>query len=185
MNKKLLAYGFTILSLSFSAFLTANSATRFSDRARVLFEELTFVSQPILYVRGEVAGAMSRGNEQRMVSDTLPPLRDRSRDFITEPNRNAVDLADPASVTQEVEYDPETGMYIVRERLGGFDFRPPTVLTFEEYQRYREQQQRDRYFKRLGGVGVGDGEVSIGDPLADIELDPDLVDEANGDEGGE
>lgn len=107
-------------------------------------------------------------------ADTLPPLRDRRRDFITDPNRNPIDLADPAGVRKTVTYDPETNSYIVRETLGGFDFRPPTYLTFEEYFKYREQQGKDRYFKQLAGVGVGE-EVSIGDPLADIELDPDLL----------
>ena len=108
--------------------------------------------------------------------DTLPPLRDRRGDFISDPNRNPVDLADPSGVEKTVEYDPATGRYIVRERLGQFDFRPPTYLTFDEYLAYRTKEDQRRYFNNLAGVGNPDEQVSIGDPLADIEIDPDLID---------
>ncbi|MEO0734707.1 MAG: cell surface protein SprA, partial [Bacteroidota bacterium] len=107
--------------------------------------------------------------------DTLPPIQDRRRDFITDPNRNPIDLADPAVIQKTVEYDPETNRYIVREKMGDIDFRPPTYLTFEEYFRYRQEEQQKDYFDNLGGVGVRDEFVSIGDPLADIELDPDVI----------
>ncbi len=107
--------------------------------------------------------------------DTLPPLRDRRGDFITDPNRNPVDLRDPAAVEKTVEYDPETGRYIVREKLGDIDFRPPTYLTFDEYFQYRAEQDQQKYFNNLAGVGNPDESVSIGDPLADIEIDPDLI----------
>ena len=116
---------------------------------------------------GGAAGAVSR--------DTLPPIQDRRGDYISTPNRNPVDLQDPGVIQQSVEYDPETGRYLVRERLGEFDFRPPTYLTFEEYLDYRNAQDRQRYFDRLAGVGNPEEAVSIGDPLADIELDPDLI----------
>ncbi|MBB4078960.1 cell surface protein SprA [Lewinella aquimaris] len=109
------------------------------------------------------------------VRDTLPPLRDRRGDFITDPNTNPVDLQDPASVEKTVEYDPVTGRYIVRERLGDIDFRPPTYLTFDEYFEYRAKEDQRKYFNNLAGVGNPDESVNIGDPLADIEIDPDLV----------
>jgi cell surface protein SprA len=110
-----------------------------------------------------------------MATDTIPPIRDRKRDFITDPNTNPIDLKDPAGLQQTVEYDPATNTYIVREKLGDMDFRPPTYLTFEEYFEYQSRQQRNKYFNQLAGVGVNDDAIGIGDPLEDIELDPDLV----------
>ncbi len=109
------------------------------------------------------------------LTDTLPPISDRVRDFITDPNPNIIDLQDPAAVQKTVEYDPATGRYIVRERIGEIDFRPPTYLTFDEYFDYRQQEDQRRYFNNLAGVGNPDESVSIGDPLADIEIDPDLI----------
>ncbi|TXF89544.1 cell surface protein SprA [Neolewinella aurantiaca] len=108
-------------------------------------------------------------------ADTIPPIQDRDRDFITDPNRNPVDLRDPANVTRTVEYDPATGNYIVREKIGNLDFRPPTTLTFEEYFKYREEKDKQDYFRSLGGVGLGDASVTATDPLDEIELDPDLI----------
>ncbi|MGB3800741.1 MAG: cell surface protein SprA, partial [Lewinella sp.] len=108
-------------------------------------------------------------------TDTLPPIRDRQRDFITDPNPNIIDLQDPAAVEKTVEYDPATGQYIVRERIGEINFRPPTYLTFDEYLEYRQREDQRRYFNNLAGVGNPDESVSIGDPLADIEIDPDLI----------
>ena len=122
---------------------------------------------------GAGAGA-EEGTPKGTVTDTLPPLRDRRRDFITDPNTNPVDLRDPAAVEKTVEYDPATNRYIVREKVGGFDFRPPTYLTFEEYFEYKAKEDRKRYFNQLAGVGTEES-INIGDPLADIELDPDLV----------
>ena len=175
MNKTLLAFGFTLASLLLSAPLCAGEFEAFDFQTQSFFEAITFVSGPVQYdaLAGAAAGAPSGG--AGAVIDTVPPLRDRERDFITDPNRNPVDLNDPASVNRQVEYDPETGTYIVRERMGSFDFRPPTYLTFDEYLEYRQQQEKDRYFKQLAGVGNPDDAISIGDPLADIELDPDLV----------
>ena len=67
--------------------------------------------------------------------DTIP-LEERYDDFITSPNDNPFDLKDPDIVKQEVEYDPETGNYIIYERIGDDYFRSPTYLTFEEYVDY-------------------------------------------------
>ena len=204
MNKTLLAVCVTLTALLSAPSLSASELGSL-DGTRVslvdLFEAVTFVTQPVVYDRflGADAGAMPpqppKGEQGKVhaplapkggmeaslrggggTTDTLPPLKDRRQDFINDPNRNPVDLEDPASVTREVEYDPETGTYIVRERMGSFDFRPPTYLTFDEYLEYRQQQQKDRYFKQLAGVGNPEDAISIGDPLADIELDPDLID---------
>ncbi len=111
-------------------------------------------------------------------SDTLPPIKDRSGDFITDPPSNRIDLRDPASVTQEVEYDPVSNRYIVTERIGGSYFRSPTYLTFDEYQQFRDRQSQQRYFDQLQGRvsadGVGLGNVE--DPIEAIDVENSLVD---------
>ncbi len=107
-------------------------------------------------------------------TDSLPPLRDRSGDFITDPNPNPVDLRDPASVTQTVEYDPETGMYLVREQMGQMDYRPPIYLSPDEYYEYRRKQDERAYFQQLGGV-QRNGSLNADDPLAEIDVDKSLI----------
>lgn len=175
MNKTLLLLlGFALLSLNFTyAPFRPDAVAPAEDAVLQLFRQITYQPLPSQVRSEDLPGYI--GAARRMDSDTLPPLQDRQRDFITDPNRNPVDLRDPASLQKTVEYDPATGTYIVREKLGDIDFRPPTYLTFEEYFKYREKQDQERYFKQLGGVGNPDDAISIGDPLADIELDPDLV----------
>lgn len=108
-------------------------------------------------------------------ADTIP-VQDRQGDFITDPNPNPFDLKDPASIERNVEFDPETGQYIVTEKIGPFDFRPPTYLTFEEYLEYRQKQEEENYFKRLAGV-AGDGEAAAGlDPIAKMDIESSLID---------
>ncbi|MFT7120350.1 MAG: cell surface protein SprA [Neolewinella sp.] len=180
MNKTLLLLGFAFASLSFTYPYTAgNSVDEKSESFDILelFKTVTYGPSP------EENVVLPAYLQAEIETDTLPPLLDRRRDFITDPNRNPVDLKDPAVVQKKVEYDPETGRYIVRETLGGFDFRPPIYLTFEEYFKYREEQDQKRYFNQLAGVGNPDDAISIGDPLADIELDPDLIDNLFGGTG--
>jgi cell surface protein SprA len=137
---------------------------------------VALVSLGFSYVPYRDAETAARNGYPSSVIDTLPPIRDRTADFISTPNRNPIDLRDPASVNRSVEYDPATRRYIVRERIGDVDFRPPTYLTFEEYFEYRDRQERERYFDRLAGVGPEDEDALSVDPLAEIELDPDQID---------
>ncbi|MEM9835488.1 MAG: cell surface protein SprA, partial [Bacteroidota bacterium] len=109
-----------------------------------------------------------------ITTDTLPPLRDRFGNFISNQRLNVIDLKDPPAVEKTVEYDPTTGYYIVRESLGSVDFRPPTYLTFAEYQEYRRQEDQKAYFDKLAGVGSG-VEVDVSDPLGNLNVDDELL----------
>jgi len=89
--------------------------------------------------------------------DTNPPFQERFDDFLNGSNNNPIDLQDPNAIDQQVEYDPETNMYIITEKIGDDFYRAPTYMTFEEYVRYRDDKQREEYFDRLQGVvGAGD-----------------------------
>jgi hypothetical protein len=105
--------------------------------------------------------------------DTLPPPAPRYEDFINGGGNNPFDLQDPSAVEQNIEYDPETGYYIITEIIGNDYFRPPTYMTFEEYMEYRREREEENYFKQLMGVSV-DGEDGIRDPIEklDIEYNP-------------
>ncbi|MFK7810397.1 MAG: cell surface protein SprA [Saprospiraceae bacterium] len=110
-----------------------------------------------------------------MATDTIP-LKDRTGDFITNPNSNPFDLNDPPVIDKQVEYDPTTGNYIIMEKIGDDYFRTPTYMTFDEYLRYTEEQQRQQYFQELAGVSSGSkGYSGLADPLEKIDVDRDIV----------
>ncbi|MEZ4958433.1 MAG: cell surface protein SprA [Saprospiraceae bacterium] len=107
--------------------------------------------------------------------DTIP-LNDRQGDFLNNPSPNPFDLKDPASVEQNVEYDPETGQYIITERIGDDYFRPPTYMTFDEYMEYRAKQQEKEYFDQLSGLGSGLGSTGRPDPIAKVDVKNKMLD---------
>lgn len=114
-------------------------------------------------------------------ADTLPPIEERDGDFITDPNTNPFDLTDPSVIQQEVEYDAETGMYIISEKIGDEYYKAPTYMTFEEYLRYSEEKQRQEYFDRLvRNAQGGTGDSGKTDPIADIEVPNNLLDKLFG-----
>ncbi|MBK8922542.1 MAG: cell surface protein SprA [Saprospirales bacterium] len=111
-------------------------------------------------------------------ADTFPPLQERYDDFINEQNPNPIDLKDPRPVQQQVEYDPETNMYIITEKIGDDFFRAPTYLTFDEYVAWRDRKQQEEYFDRLQGAASGSAKSSGGitDPAALFEVKTSLID---------
>ncbi|MEO6759055.1 MAG: hypothetical protein ABIO24_06335, partial [Saprospiraceae bacterium] len=110
--------------------------------------------------------------------DTNPPLQERYDDFLHQPGGNVIDLKDPKVIDQQVEYDPETNMYIITEKIGDDYFRAPTYMTFAEYTRWRDEKQRQEYFDRLQGVAsAGDkSESGIVDPIAKFNIKHSLID---------
>ena len=108
--------------------------------------------------------------------DTVPKLKERFGDFLTDETENPFDLKDPKIVDQKVEYDPETGNYIIYERIGDDYFRSPTYMTFDEYLTYRKQKEEQEYFKQLSGVSAGKEGVSALDPIAKFDIEKSLID---------
>ncbi|MBK9256009.1 MAG: cell surface protein SprA [Saprospiraceae bacterium] len=107
--------------------------------------------------------------------DTIP-LKDRTGDFITDPNRNPFDIK-PTVITQKVEYDPTTGHYIILEKIGDEYYRTPSYMTFDEYMEWNARQQERRYFNTLAGIQSekksASGKIN---PMDKVDLKTSLVD---------
>ena len=109
--------------------------------------------------------------------DTFPPLQERFDNFLNG-NPNQIDLNDPKVIEQQVEYDPETNMYIITEKIGDEFYRAPTYMTFNEYLEWRERKQQQEYFDRLQGVTFSGDRSSSGveDPIARFDVKTSLID---------
>ncbi|MCB9296154.1 MAG: cell surface protein SprA [Lewinellaceae bacterium] len=110
-----------------------------------------------------------------IAADTIPDIEERYDDFVTGGNDNPFDLEDPGIIEKNLEYDPQTGNYIITEQIGDFEFRPSTYMTFDEYFEYRQKQEERAYFNRLAGIASGDGSSGL-DPLAKIDVENNLLD---------
>ena len=113
---------------------------------------------------------------EAVVVDTIP-LKDRVGNFLTNKNTNPFDLKDPGIIEKKVEYDPITDRYIVTETIGGENYRNPTYLTFDQYMKYREAEEQDKYFDKLSGMYDGDDDnTGLNDPIAKMNIRKSLVD---------
>lgn len=74
------------------------------------------------------------------------PLKDRTGDPQQDPAYRGMDLNDPANLQRNVEYDPEENRYYFTEKIGETNYRNPTYLTYEEYSKYRAQQDENSYW---------------------------------------
>ncbi len=117
-----------------------------------------------------------------MTQDTIP-VKERYNDFITDDNYNPFDIQSN-EIKQEVEYDPESGNYIIYEKIGDEFFRSPTYMTFEEYVDWRAKKEEREYFGQLAGISTGQksdsGKV---DPLSKIDIEDQLRDKLFGGKG--
>jgi len=107
--------------------------------------------------------------------DTIP-LTDRYQNSVFDENYNPFDLKDPSSIVKTVEYDPESGQYIIYEKIGEENYRPPTYMTFDEYMEYTEKEQQEGYFGKLSGVSTGRAGVEATDPIAKLDIEDSLID---------
>lgn len=110
------------------------------------------------------------------VSDTIP-IKDRDGSWIDDDYYNPFDIT-PSIVTQEVEYDPATGNYIILEKIGDEYYRTPSYMTFAEYMEWNKKKQERDYFSELAGLNTGKdkGDKLIVDPMDRIDIGSSLID---------
>ena len=58
------------------------------------------------------------------------------------------DLGDPSNVEKTIVYDPKTGKYVFREKMGSdLNYRNPSMMTLEEYIEYERQREMSEYWR--------------------------------------
>lgn len=57
------------------------------------------------------------------------------------------DLASPSNIKTEAEYDPATGCYIVRTKVGDIDIATPFLLTAQQYNDWQLRRSMQQYFR--------------------------------------
>ncbi len=56
-------------------------------------------------------------------------------------------LNNPSNISSNVVYDPATKQYVFSETIGSWNYRTPTLMTADEYQRYEFRQQVNEYWR--------------------------------------
>ena len=58
------------------------------------------------------------------------------------------DLATPSNISTTAEFDPETGMYMVRTRVGDIDIATPFVLNERQYNDWQTRRMMQEYYRQ-------------------------------------
>jgi len=107
--------------------------------------------------------------------DTIPITDNPYGNFTTD-KYNPFDIK-PSIIEQKVEYDFESGRYVVFEKIGNEYYRTPTYLTMSEYLEWQQKKQERDHFRKLSGIKSKDFTAGLQlDPMSEIDVEALLID---------
>ncbi len=74
-------------------------------------------------------------------------------------------LQNPSNIKSQVIYDPLTRKYVFTETIGSWNYRNPSTMTKEEFQRYEFDQQVNEYWRIKSSGASLDQQLSFIPPL--------------------
>ena len=80
----------------------------------------------------------------------VAPLGQEDYESLTLPH-SSMDLQTPENIKTEVEYDLQTGMYVLRTKMGDTEITTPYLMSSEEYHAYTERQLMHKYWQQKIG----------------------------------
>ena len=86
------------------------------------------------------------------------PTTPRSYQDVQGLGEYAADLKDPSNITSEVEYDPETGCYVIHTRLGDHDIVTPYIMSSDEYSNTDFRRSMMEYYRQKNAESAQDQE---------------------------
>ena len=103
-------------------------------------------AQPILQVDDEVI-ADSLLHPRWKIQPTAPIE-------VADLDSSALDLRFPENIKQQAEYNDSTGMYVIGSKLGDSYLNAPVLMTPEEYMRWSEKREIQKYFRKKDAENV-------------------------------
>ena len=88
----------------------------------------------------------------------VKPTTPRNYDEVLGRGEHAADLKDPSNITSVVEFDPETGCYVVHTRLGDNDIITPYIMSADEYSNADFRRSMMEYYRQKNAESAQDKE---------------------------
>ena len=88
----------------------------------------------------------------------VKPTTPQTYDEVQGIGEYAADLKDPSNITSVVEYDPETGCYVVHTRLGDNDIITPYIMSSDEYSNADFRRSMMEYYRQKNAESAQDTE---------------------------
>lgn len=116
----------------------------------VLFVSATFLPR----------NSFGQAGIQSVTSDTIPRpvlrLQDVSGIPWEQEQRSPLYLDNPSNIKSSVIYNPERNEYIIFQKVGEFDYRPPVYMSPEEFRKYEYERAMRAYWQsRIAGEDPG------------------------------
>ncbi|MFO7622478.1 MAG: cell surface protein SprA, partial [Bacteroidales bacterium] len=116
----------------------------------VLFVSATFLPR----------NSFGQAGIQSVTSDTIPrpvlKLQDVSGIPWEQEQRSPLYLDNPSNIKSSVIYNPERNEYIIFQKVGEFDYRPPVYMSPEEFRKYEYERAMRAYWQsRIAGEDPG------------------------------
>lgn len=67
-------------------------------------------------------------------------FKDSRNPFSTQGGNPKLYLTDPSNIKSEIQYDPETGQYKFDQKIGDYNYKPPSYMDFDEYVKYTKEK---------------------------------------------
>ena len=90
---------------------------------------------------------------------TYRPVDRYGDPFANPESETPMSLRDPQQKKVTIEYDT-SGNNIISEKVGSFDYRPPSMMTLEEYKQYQDRQILKNYWRSKTKATDGDSPIS-------------------------
>jgi cell surface protein SprA len=82
-------------------------------------------------------------------------IKDTRADFLLQPSRNPFDLRDTSLLKRNVQYDPATKQYFVREYINGREVKVPAYYNFDDFWKLKSAKDESAYFsQRANSLGM-------------------------------
>ncbi len=131
-------------------------------RSGVSYKDLLRLSYCLLFASLVLWSFEASGqlNNQALKADTLKKSPLKLQDISGIPWESAPKapffLDNPSNVRYSVVYNPEKNEYVIYQKVGLFDYRPPVHMTPEEFRKYQfNKEMRDYWNSRIRGQEAG------------------------------
>ena len=88
----------------------------------------------------------------------VKPTVPRSYDDVQGLGEYAADLKDPSNITSVVEFDPETGCYVIHTRLGDYDIVTPYIMSADDFSNNDFRRSMMEYYRQKNAESAQDKE---------------------------
>jgi cell surface protein SprA len=115
----------------------------------VFFRSLFPANEFVGYSKTGLGPDDNYGVKDTIVDDTTKlkyPFKDNTDPYSKTQRNSPLYLKNPSNITTEYEYNPQTGEYTIKEKVGEIEYRAPNSMTSSEFRDYTKSKSISDYW---------------------------------------